>query len=89
MARMKKLAISVMNIKIHPHSPQLYIDLFECLKSNNNKMIGKIRGNDYAIIGWMHSFDSTNPTLGLYGEFYKYLNIDPSQPWLDISKVEN
>ena len=83
MPRVKKFRVGGLNIKIHPHSSEKYAELFEIAKQQ--KLIGKIRGNDYAIIGWLRSVNDVNPVDGMYGEFYRFISFDPSKPWLNIT----
>jgi hypothetical protein len=78
---MRKLVVSALNIKIHPHTPELYIDLFNSLFTSVKSV--KIRGADYGTPGWISEVVPGRPLDGLQGEFYKFLSIDPRDPWFD------
>ena len=82
MAHMKKMELAVMNIKIHPHSPEKYIDLFK--KTFKIESLGKIRGSDWGTIGSLRETTLNNKKT-LHGTIYRFLNIDPSAPWLDLN----
>ena len=79
------ITISVLNVKIHPHTTELYVNLLKL--SCDKHLLGKVRGNDFVLLGWCKSITLEKPELGLYGELYKFLNIDPRQPWLNMINV--
>lgn len=81
MARQKTMFGSALNITIHPHSPELYLRLFNEVFQQRNK--AKIRGTDWGTIGWMRPIDYDNQLNGIIGEFYKFLNIDPFDTWFN------
>lgn len=81
MPQMRKLEVSALNIKIHPHAPKRYVKLLKDVFSAANSV--KIRGTDWGTPGWISEVTPDQPREGLYGEFYKFLNIDPRDPWFD------
>jgi len=81
MPRMRKFVAGALNIKIHPHSPDKYANLFRAVFDSVYSV--KIRGTDWGTPGWMDELISGRPIEGLYGEFYRFLNIDPLDPWFD------
>lgn len=85
MARPKSLFLGVLNIKTQPHSPENYYDLFRHLFKI--KPFVKIRGSDYGTPAIFNKIEE-DPLNGICGKFYKYLEIDPSSPWLDLEKHE-
>ena len=82
MARELKMTIGAINIKIHPHTPEKYVDLFEDLLELKRRT--KIRGDVYGSISRFNYIDPKNKILGLKGYIFKYLNIDPNEPWFDV-----
>lgn len=86
MGRDKKVEAAVLNITIHPHSKQKYIDIF--YKMHEMKISSKIRDKSYGLIGWIDSIDGDDDENGMHGEIYKYLNIDPFAPWLNKRSLE-
>ncbi len=81
MPKMKKLLIGALNIKIHPHSPTKYVELFK--DTYRLAASAQIRGADYGTIGWLTDVVEGKPEYGMNGELYKFLNIDPHDPWFD------
>lgn len=86
MARKRKIEAAALNITIHPHSKQKYIDIFN--KIHELKISSKIRDKYYGIIGWIREIEADDPEKGLHGEIFKYLNIDPYAPWLNKKALE-
>lgn len=83
MRKIKKLNLSVLNIVLHPHTHNKYIELlkeaFSCAKSI------KIRGQYY---GLPISIKEINEEEGyILGKFYRYTEIDKSKPWLDVNNA--
>jgi hypothetical protein len=83
MGRRPSITLGALNIKTHPHSPAIYVDLFRT--ALQSRAVGKIRGSDFAVMGWCQENASDQASPVLYGELYKFLNIDPEQPWLNIA----
>jgi hypothetical protein len=82
MARNKSIEIAALNIVIHPHSPERYLKLFHL--AHKHRVAGKYRANQYGMFGTMQSVDV--PEEGLRGLFYRFLDLDPDAPWLNIRK---
>lgn len=81
MARMKTLEVGALNIKMHPHSHELYARLLH--DAYRAGAVAKIRGDDWGMLGWLREADhGAEPVL--YGTLYKFLNIRPDEPWLDL-----
>lgn len=84
MARLKTLEIGVLNIKIHPHTPEKYVELMEDLFKLASSVA--IRGSDYGTTNYVREIITGKPLEGLYGEFYRYLEINEDEPWLDLKE---
>ncbi len=84
MSRFKTLKIAALNIKTQPHSMENYVKLFQ--DSFRINALGKIRGSDWGIIGSMNQ-EGTKDNVILQGIIYRYLNIDPNAPWLDLKNL--
>lgn len=85
MARFRSMVVGLVNIKLHPHSPEKYERLIQ--STFKIRSIGKIRGAEWGMIGSVNenNYDRNSPFL--YGTIYKFLNIDPKAPWLDIKEL--
>ena len=81
MARKKKLRVGVLNIKTQPHTSDNYNSLFQT--TFESKIAGKVWGTDRGIFGTMRiGKDGDEPIL--FGNIYKYTDIDPKSNWLDL-----
>jgi len=54
----------------------------------NLKTVVKVLGVYYGMIGELRSIDSEDPLTGLVGRFYRFINIDPKEPWFNLDKNE-
>lgn len=86
MAQQKAMALGVLNIKTQPNSPENYLKLFNYLFKV--KPLVQIRGADYGTPFSYHAAKSGKPLDGIVGTFYKYLEIDPTKPWLNLETHE-
>ena len=84
MSKMKILKIGAINIKVHPHSSQIYIDL---IRAASEYKAVKIWGSEYGRIGTVHEHKINEGTV-LVGDIFKFLHIDPLDPWLDLNANE-
>jgi hypothetical protein len=82
----KIIEAAALNITTHPHTTQKYIDIFN--KMHELKMSAKMRDKYYGVIGWIRPIENEKPEEGLYGEIYRYLNIDPFATWLNKKELE-
>ena len=80
MARLKTLSLGALNIKIHPSSPNRYFALIKAMYAMHER--AQIHGSNWGLIGTLSDF---NEDL-LVGSFYRFLNIDPKEPWIDLIK---
>ena len=78
MARLKKLSLGALNIKIHPSSHKAYISLINALYRIREPV--QIRGSAWGLIGALSEIDE----FPIMGAFYRYLNIDPKEPWYNL-----
>ena len=86
MARGKNYFLCVLNVKINPHSPEKYLQLF--LEMFNLKNRTKTRGDYYGLIGSCSSIIRNEPLRGIYGYIYKYFDLIETADWYNIAKVE-
>lgn len=86
MPRLKTFYLGALNFTIHPHNPQKYYDLFEELFNLNQKL--QIRGDEFATIGSCWNIDRNNQLEGLYGDIYKFVQLEPNDDWFNIKKEE-
>lgn len=83
MSRNLKVSVSAINITTHPHSPQLYIQLFDEIYKKESKI--KLRGTDWGMLGYL---DRSQNTDFISGTILKFLNLDPNEPWLNLKTLK-
>jgi hypothetical protein len=83
MSRETKMTIGAINIKIHPHSPEKYIELFTDVIKLKKK--AAIRGDIYGSLSKFNYIDS-NKLNGFKGYIFKFLNVNPDEPWFDVEQ---
>lgn len=79
--RDKKITVSCLNLVLHPHTPQKYVDFLKIL--DDKKITIKVRGDDALCIG---SFLKAEEGDAYVGEIHKYLNLDASADWYNVKK---
>lgn len=85
MAKDKTLKISCMNIRVHTrHHKEEYMELWKLVMKLKIK---NIRGNVALMFGSSRKLDK-NENSPYFGYVYRFLDIDPSEPWFDIEKNE-
>jgi hypothetical protein len=88
MKRLRTIKLGILNIKIHPHSCDRYIELFEEVVRLNEPTA--VFGSEWGMIGYVGEFKSRADALGqpelkaAVGAFYRFLNIDPKKPWFHL-----
>jgi hypothetical protein len=86
LAREKTFYLGMLNIKIHPNSPQKYLELFKETFKLKGKM--NIRGDEYAMIGSFNPVDTNNPMTGYQGDIYKFIDLDLLGDWYNLDRAE-
>lgn len=84
MLQEKQLKLGVLNIKIHPHTPLMYIDLLNDIFINKHEV--QLRGTEWGIPSNFTEFKEFDKLDGMFGNFYRFLQIDDNQPWIDLIK---
>ncbi|CBG88830.1 DUF4747 family protein [Citrobacter rodentium] len=87
MARAKKLSYGAINITIHPHSPQKYVELFRDARKlflNVN-----VHGDQFAVLQHFNPMHREQLITEPYeGEVVKYTDINKNGEWYSISRKE-
>lgn len=88
MARKRKLTIGVVNITIHPHSPERYVELLK--DAVNLKLTASIGNLQSALINKVSPYEvgakGKSPLLS--GTFVRFQNIDTEGDWFDVLSSE-
>jgi hypothetical protein len=87
MTRTRTIELSALNIAMHePHSPEKYVDLFRRIE--NRRQVVRIGELHRAMIGEFYPANQSNPLEGFFGEIYKFVKIDPNEPWFNTQTHE-
>lgn len=84
MSRERNIYISAINIAMHsPHSPQRYVDLFsDSFKERHIVAQGDLHR---LMIGTLHNANKAVELNEITGEIYRFVKLDPNEPWFDVS----
>ncbi|WP_440482068.1 DUF4747 family protein [Serratia marcescens] len=87
MARAKKLTYGAVNITMHPHSPEKYIELFRMARKNASNV--NLRGGSFATLSYFYPYKKGQAHSEPFeGEVLKYTDIDVDGDWFDIVKKD-
>ena len=83
MARRIKIASGVLNIRIHPHTPERYAELFKRVYERKN--VVKVRGDRFAMISLL---DSRQARQGyVTGFLATFVNVELEGQWFDTDSL--
>jgi hypothetical protein len=84
MARDRTIKISGINLRVHSkHAPSEYVELWKAFTRLRKP---KTRGVSALMIGTQRPLSKEDPASPIFGYLYRFVNIDPSDPWFDIEK---
>ncbi|MEP9038694.1 DUF4747 family protein [Enterobacter hormaechei] len=87
MARAKKLTYGAVNITMHPHSPEKYVELFRMARKNASNV--NLRGDSFATLSYFYPYKKGQVISEPFeGEILKYTDIDVNGDWFDIVKKD-
>ena len=82
MAKFRTIKAAGINVRLHTkHDPSEYKRLWEMLY---RQKYTKTRGYTALMIGDMRHLNNEDESSPIVGYFYRFVNIDPSDPWFDI-----
>lgn len=87
MSRTRTLEVSALNVAMHdPHSPERYVDLLKRVFARRaTTRLGELH---LAMLGTLYLEDRDDPMKGLNGEFFRFVNLDPNEPWFNTETRE-
>lgn len=84
MSRTRHFDVSGINIRVHSkHAASEYTELWQKLHTSR---IYVTYANNALMIGDVRYENENDPAARLYGYFYRFLDVDPSNPWFNIDK---
>lgn len=84
MPRERSFEVSAINIVIHPHSPARYLELIRRLGRMRTAVA--VRGEYQAMIGTVAPIFEDDPEKGIWGEVWKFFELDPKSEWFNLVK---
>lgn len=84
--RTSAIHISALNIVLQPHSPGEYIKLLQ--KIEGKKYSSLVRGQEAILLGSCHYLNSKNPSEGLSGEIFKFLDLNARDAWFNTKNMD-
>lgn len=83
MARKIKVSASALNVRLHPHSPQIYIDWIQSIFEN--RVIAQVHGDRY---GMLSSLDRTAATSDVItGVITTFIKFDGQGNWFNAAEM--
>ncbi len=87
MARDKKLEFGALNVTIHPHTPQKYLQLFTAARKIQSS--ARLFSDQFGRIGSIHKLDRDQQEPGpIVGEAIKFTNIDVDGEWYNLESKD-
>lgn len=87
MSSVRTIKVAKLNIAMHaPHSPERYVSLFqEAYSLHLLVRMGELHG---AMLGGLYPVNRECPENGLMGEIYRFVKLDPDEPWFNTETRE-
>lgn len=86
MAREKKCDVGAINVRLQPHSPELYLKLIKRAERLHRPI--RIAGDSYAVLSRAMKAEAGSDKLGMIsGSIYRFSRIDPNAPWLNVETM--
>jgi hypothetical protein len=85
MARQRKVSVSAINVRIHPHDDARYLNLFHAAFELRRSI--RVRGDTHFALSYLDSSE-INETGDIHGRLARFTNIDPDLPWFDFDRLD-
>lgn len=86
MSKEQKITVSAINIRVHPHKPDIYLRLFKDAFSLKRPV--QIRGNTHGLLNGTFPMRRGKAIEGIEGEISRFTHIDPTGHWLNTETYE-
>lgn len=87
MSNIRTIQISALNIAMHqPHSPERYVSLFK--DAIKLRTLVRLDTLHWAMLGSVSGPKGDGPAEELTGEIYRFVRLDPSEPWFNTQTRE-
>jgi hypothetical protein len=87
MERTRTITVSCLNLAMHtPHSRKRYVELLAtAFSAKRMARLGSVHGG---MLGSLYGSTTENAQNELTGEFYRFLKLDPDEPWFNAQTKE-
>lgn len=82
----KAQKFGVLNVKTVPHSPAMYVGLFQ--EARRRRFTAQYRGNRSAMIGSFAAVDDSDKVVGFAGDLHVYTDFNMNKPWFDRDAIK-
>lgn len=82
MPKLRSIKIGALNITLHPHTSDKYVQLFRDAKAIRRSV--RFKANHYAMLGTIREMEEGAPELGLCGLLYRHIDFGKDEPWLNL-----
>lgn len=87
MARTRTIKIATLNIAMHqPHSSERYVAMMK--EAYALRYVVRLGGLHAAMLGALSQPEQGNPAGWMEGEIYRFVRIDPNEPWFNTATKE-
>jgi hypothetical protein len=85
MSKTRKITLAAINIAMHaPHPKERYVDLLQ--KAFRQRMIVRMGALHGVLLGTLYKPEQQGKEFFVSGEFYRFVKLDPSQPWFNSER---
>ena len=87
MAKVRRITLAAINIAMHaPHTTERYVELIQ--KAFRRRMIARMGALHGVMLGTLHRPVLDGREVLLPGELYRFVKLDPGQPWFNVERKE-
>lgn len=87
MSQGRRITLAAVNIALHsPHSAERYIELLQ--KAFRRRMTVRMGALHGVLLGTLYKSEHSGRESWVSGEIYRFVKLDPEQPWFNADKKE-
>ena len=87
MPKSRRITLAAINIAMHaPHPSERYVELLQ--KAFRRRMIVRMGALHGVLLGTLYRPEQQGREILVSGELYRFVKLDPGQPWFNVEKKE-